>query len=124
MKALTVRQPWAALIAAGEKTIENRTRRLHQLPARLAIHAGQRPDPDPKGRSVSYSTRTGEIVAVATVESCHRPGTECVPACTEWGDPDATWHWILADIVPVPAGFRARGQLGIWECPYGEDQMT
>lgn len=40
MKALTVRQPWAWAIAAGVKTVENRTRgTLHRGP--LAIHAGQ-----------------------------------------------------------------------------------
>lgn len=39
MKALTVRQPWASLIAAGVKTIETRSQRTHHR-GPLAIHAG------------------------------------------------------------------------------------
>lgn len=40
MKALTIRQPWAALIAAGVKTIETRSwPTKHRGP--LAIHAGK-----------------------------------------------------------------------------------
>jgi len=43
--ALSVREPWASLIANGEKTVENRTwaPRL-SLPFRIAIHASCRPD--------------------------------------------------------------------------------
>jgi hypothetical protein len=39
MKALTVRQPWASLIAASAKTIETRSQRTHHR-GPLAIHAG------------------------------------------------------------------------------------
>lgn len=39
MKAITVRQPWASLIAAGVKTIETRPRRTSYR-GRIAIHAG------------------------------------------------------------------------------------
>ena len=123
MKALTVRQPWAAAIASGEKTIENRPRRLHRLPLRLAIHAGTRPD-DSAAIRPSGANRTRQIVAVVTVESCHRPGVDCEDACRRWGDLDASWHWVLRDVIPVAPGFAARGQLGIWECPYSEAQMT
>jgi activating signal cointegrator 1 len=44
VKALTVRQPWAQLIALGEKTIETRTR-LTSHRGLLAIHAGIHPPP-------------------------------------------------------------------------------
>ncbi len=40
MKALTVRQPWASLIAVGVKTIETRSWRT-EYRGPLAIHAGQ-----------------------------------------------------------------------------------
>jgi hypothetical protein len=46
-RVLTVRQPWASLIMAGLKTVENRTRQIvgaHRGP--LLIHAGKQPDPD------------------------------------------------------------------------------
>ena len=43
MKALTVRQPWATLIALGVKTIKTRSWRAPQalIGQRLAIHAGK-----------------------------------------------------------------------------------
>jgi hypothetical protein len=44
MKALTVWQPWASLIAAGAKPYEFRSWRLprHMIGQRIAIHAGSR----------------------------------------------------------------------------------
>ncbi len=42
MKALSVRQPWAALIVAGLKVWETRARACHYL-GPLAIHASARP---------------------------------------------------------------------------------
>ena len=40
MKAITIRQPWASLIAAGVKTIETRPRSTSYR-GRIAIHAGK-----------------------------------------------------------------------------------
>ena len=44
MKALTLYQPWASLIAWGPKNIETRSWRapLHVIGQRIAIHAGKR----------------------------------------------------------------------------------
>jgi len=44
MRALSIRQPWAWLIVAGHKDVENRTWPTRFRGAVL-IHAGQRPDP-------------------------------------------------------------------------------
>jgi len=41
MRALTIHQPYAELIARGEKRVENRPQRLHYR-GLLVIHAGQR----------------------------------------------------------------------------------
>jgi len=43
MKALSIRQPWAWLICAGYKDIENRNWRI-ELPSRIYVHAAQKPD--------------------------------------------------------------------------------
>lgn len=40
MKAITIQQPWATLIALGEKRFETRSRRTHVRGA-IAIHAGK-----------------------------------------------------------------------------------
>lgn len=67
MKALTISQPFASLIASGEKWVENRSWFCrHRGP--LAIHAG---------KGTQYLTRTqlrrfptGAVVAVADVVAC------------------------------------------------------
>lgn len=41
MQAITIQQPWAWAVAAGHKTIENRSRCVWS-PGRLAVHAGGR----------------------------------------------------------------------------------
>lgn len=44
MKVLSIRQPWAALIIAGHKDIENRTWET-RLRGTFAVHASQKIDP-------------------------------------------------------------------------------
>ncbi len=74
--AISVKQPWAALLAAGLKTIEIRswpTRRR----GRVLIHAGKLPDERPEGwdRLVTAELREtaalrGGIVGVAELVGC------------------------------------------------------
>lgn len=90
MKALTIRQPWASLIALGVKHIETRSWRAPQslIGQTIAIHAGaHRP---PEGEHGRYAVRTlgavgmydttnghtwaplplGVVVATATLAAC------------------------------------------------------
>lgn len=46
MKTLSVEQPWASLIVAGIKDIENRTWQPEQMPCRILIHASKAVDFD------------------------------------------------------------------------------
>ena len=46
MKALSIKQPWASLIAHGVKDIENRTWKTH-FRGRIFIHASGKPDKEP-----------------------------------------------------------------------------
>lgn len=100
MKALTIRQPWASLIAAGVKTIETRSQRTHHR-GPLAIHAGlHRPvegedvgdwwwcwDVDQgvivrQRKWAQHPAPLGAIVAVVNVVDClpvHDTGTEPIP---------------------------------------------
>ncbi len=39
MKTLSIRQPWASMICAGIKDVENRTWKTKELPGRILIHA-------------------------------------------------------------------------------------
>ena len=102
MKALSLRQPWASLIADGRKTIETRTWRTHYR-GPLAIHASARPYAD---------LPTGGIVAVAWLCGC-RPMEEAdeEQACIALYE--GAYAWLLANVEPVPL-IRCKGRLGLW----------
>jgi hypothetical protein len=122
LRAITTRQPWAELIAAGLKTVENRSRRTHhRVP--VAIHAGLATDHNAMGDQIvlrdlarlqrpSRIRTLGAIIAVAGLVDCHHDAGCCRP----WGQPDVR-HLVLANIrrvEPVPA----RGSLTLpWTAP-------
>ncbi|WP_020121820.1 ASCH domain-containing protein [Streptomyces canus] len=120
VRALTIRQPWAALIACGVKPVENRS---WPLPASfsgpLLIHAGMRDDADgwralrAEPRSTDRTTAQvdyGAIIAVAMNVTCHRD-TGC---CRDrWGEP-GVWHWVLDDVRRLPEPISATGRLKLW----------
>src|SRR5947209_17018247 len=74
--AISVKQPWAALIVAGNKTIEIRrwpTRRR----GRVLIHAGKVPDDRPHGWDrvatpdlAELAGLRGGIIGVGEIEAC------------------------------------------------------
>lgn len=96
MKALSVKPRWAALIAAGTKTLEIRSRRTHHR-GPLLICATQ---PD------------GIAKCVVEVTDC-RPfePEDADAACVPWSP--GLWAWQLANprgVAPLPV----RGQQGIF----------
>lgn len=42
MKTLSIQQPWASMICAGIKDVENRTWKAAQVPGRILIHASSK----------------------------------------------------------------------------------
>ncbi|MEV5451615.1 hypothetical protein [Streptomyces sp. NPDC052535] len=114
MRALTIRQPWAAAIAHGPKRIENRPKAIpakHQGTT-ILIHAGAAEDENalPRDMVRQWPQHFRAIVAVATLAGCHQDQGCCRP----WGFP-GTWHWELTDVQALPNPPRpARGQLGLW----------
>ncbi|HZD66078.1 MAG TPA: ASCH domain-containing protein [Acidimicrobiales bacterium] len=110
MKALTVRQPWASLIMAGDKDVENRSfATTHR--GRLAIHAAARPDPEGLASHAHLldsdyplAAVLGTVVLVDVVRGHH----------SEWAIPDC-WHWVLADPEPLADPVPLDGQQGLWD---------
>lgn len=128
MRALTIRQPWAACIAGGHKAVENRP---HSTPHRgeVAIHAGlgwaDCGEQDDRCRLAlgpdleRDASDRGVILAVAVLGEPH-PAQGC---CAPWGDPVyrtargadvPCWHWPLSDVRRLPIPVRASGALGLW----------
>lgn len=107
MKAITIRQPWAALIVAGIKDIENRTWTT-KYRGPLLIHAGGA-EWEPLSKLVRepavsslYSRIIGIVDLVDVAESHPSPWFE------------GPYGWVLANprpIKPVPMA----GRLGLFE---------
>ncbi|MDY6803498.1 MAG: ASCH domain-containing protein [Cyanobacteriota bacterium] len=124
-KVLTIKQPWAWLIAEGIKTIENRTWKTNYR-GPLGIHAGKsNSDLSPilidringilKEMSIKLpsidrlKSEQGHIIAIA----------DLTPITTDkedrWAIP-GQYHWKLENarrITPI----QAKGKLGLWNHP-------
>lgn len=122
MRALSVRQSWAGLIAAVEtlgpeaKGTENRSwATKYRGPVLIHAAAGKptaaplRPD----GTAYEVPERLqarGALLALATLVDCH----EAAGCCGPWGEPTGC-HWIFADVRPLSEPIPAKGTLGLWK---------
>lgn len=112
MKTLSVRQPWASLIAWGEKTIEHRSwSSTYRGP--LLIHASGHQFVADDGDGERLLLPYGVIVARVDLTDVR----EFAPAdckAAGMGDWIQGFAWVLANpvqVVPV----RAKGKLHLWE---------
>lgn len=114
MKALTICQPYAHMIAIGVKRIENRTWWTgYRGP--LAIHAGKSRKMIVAGDLERWPEMSfGAIVAVARLVSCI--GIECVSLA---GMPHAEgpWCWMLEAMRRLERAMPCTGHLGLWNVP-------
>ena len=79
--ALSVKQPWAALLAGGVKTVEVRTWPTARR-GRVLIHAGRVPDPRPEAWAwvttpelAAAAGRLGGVVGAGELTGCIRYAT-------------------------------------------------
>lgn len=139
MRALTIRQPWASLIATGHKDVENRTRRTKHR-GEIAIHGGLTVDwqakiPTSEGRQALQALggrqnvweprhhvagpggpptlACGAVIAVAEIAGC----CECDGSCSPWAIP-GQFHWQLANVRALDRPVPATGRLGLLPLPY------
>jgi hypothetical protein len=107
MKALSVRQPWASMIARGEKTIECRSWPT-KYRGPLLICAAKKP---------YGSEPVGVAVAVVRLVDCRRFRVgvdEAAAGCPgELGSAE-DWAWVLAEVEPVEP-IPVSGKLGLFE---------
>jgi hypothetical protein len=124
MKALTICQPYAELIARGDKPIENRTWPTSYR-GQLAIHAGKSRawlgDDDEEAALYAVDvTRIpfGAVVAVVDLVACLHQD-QAWPG--RWRDlkdhehANGPWCWVLENVRRLPAPIDARGAQGLWE---------
>ena len=138
MKALTISQPYASLIASGEKWVENRTwHTSYRGP--LAIHAGQKSSYLTPKELRSYPT--GVVVATCELLGClnlseaerYYSQGAFYPEARQmgWGNAgllsfleheytDGPWCWILANVKKLEIPIPAIGKQRFWEFEFSK----
>lgn len=123
MKAITIKQPWASLIAHGIKDIENRTWAYPKkyIGQRVLIHTSMKGANfwenekcylvDKYLRTINtdeYMKAFGSIIGSVEIVDCVRNHR------SEWAEKGA-WNWVLANPIlfdePIT---NVKGRLGLW----------
>ncbi len=139
MKAITVHQPWASLIAHGYKTIETRTHNqfANLKGLRIAIHAGKTFDTTAREYAGRYLWRRGKEIwsaahpllnqlgcplgmvvctaLVADVRPCAPNADNDKALC----DTDGLYGLVLTDVRRLDPPVPVRGQQGAWNWENG-----
>lgn len=143
MKVITIKQPWASLIVAGIKDIENRTWKTN-FRGRVLIHAGADRVPHPillttqqLSATTSYyasaygmsqkpvSAIIGSVEIIGCVinhSSIWAEKTEGIIDCNTKEfiakvKPKPIWNWVLANATILEYPIPAKGKLSFWEYP-------
>jgi len=144
MKALTLTQPWATLVAIGAKRIETRSWKTDYR-GPLVIHAAKTfptqakdlcyTDPFwqfvdrmgclPTGCIVAVCDLDGYILIPSPSQRCKMFGLKIPPDEPELSFGDYTpgrWAWILRNVRQLSEPVPAKGALGLWECTVFEHE--
>ena len=129
MKAISIKQPWASLIAHGIKDIENRTWKCPQkyIGQRVLIHAGKKSDEFwnyPREIYTQVDEFLRKLSKSGTDWSCYPfgaiIGSVVIADCVQnhpsvWAE-KGCWNWVLKDAVlfdkPI---LNVKGKLSFWE---------
>ncbi|WP_432171162.1 hypothetical protein [Streptomyces sp. 1222.5] len=112
IRGISIRQPYAACILAGAKTVENRPARWR--PGWVLLHTSKTIDrPALRTPLIGRTIRdrqlvTGAVVGVARITDCHQD-PDGAPPCSEWA------HLVLDDVQDLPLSVPARGQVVPWK---------
>ncbi len=105
MKALSIKQPWANMIASGVKTIETRTW-CTDYRGSLLIVSSKTPRIEPAG----YAIAVAKLVDCRTMTK--RDEEE---ACCDWYP--GAYSWVLINTKKIKP-FPVRGRLGIYDVDF------
>lgn len=120
MKALSIIEPYASLIAEGKKHIETRSwRTSYRGP--LLIHASATRIPKEYTHLLNdvQNVHPGHIICCANLIDCVQMTEEFIRSLSEqeikYGFYSVgRWAWILDDVKPIEP-YKIKGHLGIWE---------
>ena len=114
--AISVKQPWAGLIAGGQKTIETRTWKTEYRGPLLICSSAAR-DTEAIAMELLVQHRykdTGAALAIASLDDC-RPMTKADEAAAMCDLYPRAWAWIFGSVQALPTPRRVRGQLGLFK---------
>ena len=129
MKALTICQPYAELIARGEKRVENRTWET-KYRGQLAIHAGKSREWLKGYRDPPAPLDFGAVVCLVELVECVKAANHAELETWLRGDAQreqryawlrcrpyvmGPYLWVLADVERLDEPIPARGKQGLWE---------
>lgn len=117
MKVLTIKEPYASLIANGYKKHEFRSWKTNYR-GKLYIHASKISDKKELERFnyLNLKYRPGEIVAVCELVDCHKVSDIKINRNTEVykNSPQDGYAWELINIKPLHNHDKIKGKLSIW----------
>lgn len=138
MKALSIRQPWAWLICAGYKDVENRTWKIHvpMEPMRIYVHAGKTLDRGTFNHVISsrhipheaqyatinnymlnkayFARSLGSIIGEVDIVDCrYRFGDEIDSIYSQWHDV-GMYGFLLANPELYDEPIPCKGRLGFF----------
>lgn len=114
IKALSVQQPWAGLISAGEKTVEVRSwSTKHRGP--LLICSGTRVFPGYKAdkSTLGLALCVVDLVDVVPFSPQQHGRASCIPV-DRLGEVAGHFAWVLEKVQQIEA-FPVKGQLGLFQ---------
>ncbi|MEV0821936.1 ASCH domain-containing protein [Nonomuraea rubra] len=120
MRMLTVRQPWAALLVAGIKDVENRSWGTPYR-GRLLIHSGLKTDAEgfelmeKLGVTLDGPLLRGMILGSVNLVEIRQDSS------SPWARPGEN-HWLVSDARPSVTPRPAVGALGLRPAPAGWEQ--
>lgn len=138
MRAITLWQPWATMIALGVKRIETRSWPIP--PGPLAIHAAKQSPRQARElalydpfywplRGAGYNIArlpSGVVVALVDVVICQLITASNAPDEPERSLGNYTpgrFAWHLANVRRVSPPLPARGRQGLWHWPRGDEPL-
>ncbi len=135
MRALTLYQPWASLIALGHKQFETRSWRPGngRMGEAIAIHAGMTEDREFRKAPMVQEflgpspLPKGAVVAAVLLDSVHPTGNGGLPEAIpkpelpherRFGNyAPGRWAWKLTGLYRLPGPVPHRGAMGLWKLP-------
>lgn len=128
MKAITLKQPWASLVAYGIKKYEFRTWKTNYR-GKLLIHAGAGIDKDEMKKYVDLGIDfpKSKIIAIVDLVDCCLLDDELnkkiiLENNIAYGNKIRTGYaWKLDNVKMINIAKKINGQLGLWNYDYEED---